>query len=111
MVSERDFYPPKGVREQARRGILWYERGHGGEGLVRKTIVEAKSIARGDKQSVDKIRRMRAWFARHSVDKQSDSWREGTADKPSPSQVAWALWGGDAGKTWSEDVMRRLERA
>lgn len=111
MVSEKDFYPPKGVREAARRGILWYENGHGGDGLVPKTIREAKSIARGEKQSTDKIRRMRAWFARHSVDKDSDSWRAGTPTKPSPSQVAWALWGGDAGHQWSKSVMNKLERS
>ena len=109
MISEKDFYPPAEVRKQARIGIKWYEQGHGGDGLVPKTIREARSIARGEKQSRDKVRRMRAWFARHSVDKQSKSWREGTPENPSPSQVAWALWGGDAGKRWAESVMSKIE--
>lgn len=110
MVSEQDFYPPPSVRDAAKRGIVWYENGHGGDGLVPKTVREARSIARGEKQSIDKVRRMRAWFARHSVDKQSKSWDEGTPSNPSPSQVAWALWGGDAGMSWANKVMRKLER-
>lgn len=110
MVSEQDFYPPKTVRDAARKGILWYEAGHGGDGLVPKTVREARSIARGEKQSVDKIRRMRAWFARHEVDKSSKSWKDGTPTNPSPSQVAWALWGGDSGKSWSNSVMKKVDR-
>jgi len=110
MISDRDFYPPKEAREAAKRGLRWVEGGHGGDGLQRATIREAKSIANGEKQKTDKIRRMRAWFARHSVDKQSKSWDEGTPTDPSPSQVAWALWGGDAGRSWANSVMGKLER-
>jgi len=111
MVSEKDFYPPKEVRKAAEKGLRWVKNGHGGDGLTRQTINEAKSIARGEKQKTDKVRRMRAWFARHAVDKQSDSWKEGTDVNPSPSQVAWALWGGDVGNSWSNEVMRKLERS
>lgn len=111
MISERDFYPPLEVRRAAEKGLRWHEQGHGGDGLQPQTVREARSIARGEKQSTNKIRRMRAWFARHTVDKSSRSWDEGTPTKPSPSQVAWALWGGDAGKSWSNKVMNKLERS
>lgn len=106
MASDRKLYPPKGVQEAAAKGVKWHGEGHGGDGLVPKTVTEAKSLARGSEQSIEKVRRMRAWFARHEVDKQSKSWREGTPSKPSPSQVAWALWGGDAGYAWAKSVMR-----
>jgi len=109
MISQKDFYPPVEVRKQARIGLKWYEEGHGGSGLVPKTIREARSIAKGEKQSLDKIRRMRAWFARHSVDKQSRSWINGTQENPSPSMVAWALWGGDEGRRWAKSVMAKVE--
>ena len=110
MISERDLSPPAGARSSCKKGLDWFKAGHGGNGLKDQTVDEARSIARGDKQKIEKVRRMRAWFARHAVDKQSDSWKEGTDDNPSPSQVAWELWGGDAGRSWSNEVMARLER-
>lgn len=72
-----------------------------------QTVREARSIASGDKQSINKIRRMRAWFARHEVDRSAANRAQ---DEPTPGEVAWQLWGGSAGKAWSERVMRQVER-
>lgn len=99
--------PPESVRIRAKLGLKWHEQGYSGDGLVPKTVREARSIANGEKQSVNKIRRMRAWFARHEVDRSAKN-REST--KPTPGEVAWELWGGDAGKVWAEKVMRQVER-
>ena len=101
------FTPPSGVREAMRRGLKWHEEGHSGSGLRPKTVAEARSIANGESQSVEKLTRMRAWFARHQVDRSAKN-RE--SDKPTPGEVAWELWGGDAGKSWSESVMSRVEK-
>lgn len=99
------FVPPAGVRAATKRGLKHHEMGHSGKGLVAKTVAEARSMSRGEAQSLDKVKRMRAWFARHEVDKQSPKWND-----PSPGKVAWDLWGGDAGKSWSEGIMRRVEK-
>lgn len=51
---------------------------------------------------------MRAYFARHEVDKKSDQFADRT--NPSAGYIAWLLWGGDAGKAWSEKIMARVEK-
>lgn len=99
------FVPPAGVRSAAKRGLKWHKEGLSGDGLVSRTVSEATSISKGESQSLDKVKRMRAWFSRHEVDKQSPKWND-----PSPGKVAWELWGGDAGKSWSEGIMRRVEK-
>lgn len=105
--SDERFSPPSGVREAMRRGLKWHEEGYSGEGLRPQTVAEARSIANGEAQGINKLTRMRAWFARHQVDRAAKN-RE--ADKPTPGEVAWELWGGDAGKSWSESVMSRVEK-
>ena len=50
---------------------------------------------------------MRAWFARHGA-----SEREAEARKSSNSKasIAWALWGGNAGRKWAAGMLREIER-
>jgi hypothetical protein len=105
--SGETFSPPAGVVEAVKRGLKWHEEGHSGAGLRPKTVSEAKSMASGEKQSLDKLTRMRAWFARHSVDRSAKNRED---DKPTPGEVAWELWGGDAGQSWAEGVMTRAEK-
>jgi HK97 family phage prohead protease len=81
---------PAWLRENARRGIAWYEDGYGGDGLVERTIREARAMAAGD-VSEDKAVRMAAWFARHMGDLDGIT---GEEDPPTPGMVAHALWGG-----------------
>lgn len=100
------FVPPAGVRSAMRRGLEWHEEGYSGDGLVQKTVREARSIANGEAQSIDKIKRMRAWFARHGAEGEYKM----ENGKPTPGKVAWELWGGDAGKRWAESIMSRVEK-
>lgn len=108
--SSSSLVPPQGVRDAAKRGLKWYEEGHGGDGLTDGAVQRARSLARGENQTPRQIKRMRSFFARHEVDKSSKSWREGTPAKPSPSQVAWALWGGDAGMSWSNSEAEKMNK-
>lgn len=105
--SDERFTPPAGVRESMRRGLKWHEDGYSGDGLRPQTVAEARSIANGESQGVDKLTRMRAWFARHQVDRSA---KNRDKDRPTPGEVAWELWGGDAGKSWSESIMSRVEK-
>jgi hypothetical protein len=47
---------------------------------------------------------MVSFFARHEVDKQAEGFSPGEEGYPSNGRIAWALWGGDPGKTWSENI-------
>ena len=54
---------------------------------------------------------MSAWFARHEVDKQGKGFSPGQDGYPSNGRVAWAAWGGDAGKSWSDARSKRIKKA
>lgn len=100
---------PQGARDEARRGLEWrreYNRGGTAVGVAR-----ARDIAGGRSLSLDTIGRMVSYFARHEVDKQGQGWSPGEEGYPSAGRIAWALWGGDAGRRWAESILDREEAA
>jgi HK97 family phage prohead protease len=103
------------MRAAARRGLAYYEEGKGGDGLVERTIREARAMAAGN-VTADKWVRIRAWIARHLVDLDSPAARPDSADYPSPGVVAHLLWGSGPSKraaqralTYAEGVVSRIE--
>ena len=42
--------------------------------------------------------------------KQAEGFSPGEKGYPSNGRIAWALWGGDAGKSWSEKIVKQSER-
>lgn len=106
-----NFTPPKGVQNECARGVKWYEEGHGGDGLVPESIRWARRLARGEDITPAKARKMRTWLARHEVDKEGEGFNPGEDGYPSPGRVAWALWGGDLAKPWSEKLVRQMDAA
>jgi len=97
---------PAAVKSEAKRGLDWrkeYGRGGIGPGQVtaRMLISNTMTIAR--------VRKMRAFLARHEVDKQGEGFKPGQKGFPSAGRIAWALWGGDPGVSWSNKVMRQVE--
>jgi len=102
-----DFTPPEGAREEAQRGLDW--RKEFGRGGTPVGWARARDIANGESLSPDTINRMVSYFARHEVDKQGEGWSPGERGYPSAGRIAWALWGGDAGKSWSAKVNRQME--
>lgn len=99
------YTPPKGARDEAARGLAWRrEFGRGGTAVG---VARARDIANGKALSLDTIGRMVSYFARHEVDKQGEGWSPGEDGYPSAGRIAWALWGGDAGRRWAESVYER----
>ena len=82
---------PQWMRDNFQRGLEWYDKGFGGNGLADSTISEAKAIAGGGLVSPDKAQRMAAWFARHMGDIEG---LDANTEPPTPGMVAHALWGG-----------------
>ena len=84
---------PVYIRTAARKGLDYYGQGLAGEGLVDRTVREARDLARGD-ITEDKVIRSNAWAQRHAVDldapKNSDS---GNDQFPGAGAVAHYLWG------------------
>ena len=111
-----DRTPPAYMRASARRGLDWYAEGKGGDGLVDRTIREARAMAAGDNLSEDKWKRIAAWIARHIGDLDSPDADPDSDNFPSPGVVAMALWGGGTTKrsarraqAYAEGVVTRLE--
>jgi len=102
---------PDYIRENAAKGLKFYEEGFGGDGLVARTIAEAKLMAEGH-VTLDKAKRMAAWFARHESDLNSDGAKEylNNNGDPSPSIVAWYLWGGNPADEFRMGAARWAER-
>jgi len=103
------------MRAAARRGLEYYEEGYGGDGLVERTIREARAMARGS-VTAEKWVRLRAWIARHLVDLDSPAARPDSDDYPSAGVVAHLLWGSGPSKraaqralSYAEGVVARIE--
>ncbi|WP_082473645.1 MULTISPECIES: DNA-binding protein [Xanthomonas] len=100
-----DLSPPKNVAQAAARGLkLREQHGRGGTAIG---VARARDLSAQKSLSAQTIRRMHAYFARHSVDKQGKGWADAKA--PSAGYIAWLLWGGDAGQRWAERVLRQLD--
>jgi hypothetical protein len=108
-----NFVPPKGVRDEAKRGLK-LRREHGRGGLSTKQasshgigsgVQRAATLASGGRVSPSTIKRMRSFFARHSA------YKEHHKDRTSAAYISWLLWGGDAGERWANKVYAQMERA
>lgn len=110
MVAASEGYaPPRGAREEAKRGLAWRrEYGRGGTAVG---IARARDIAAGKQLSASTIKRMVSFFARHEVDKQGKGWSPGSEGFPSNGRIAWALWGGNAGRSFANKVAKKLEKS
>ena len=110
VLKQESFQPPKGVQEAGQRALDWIAEGHAGSGFTDVGRARAAQLARGDSVSEETIRRMASFFARHSVNIGTEGWNSGEDGFPSPGRVAWDAWGGDAGRTWAETIVARLDR-
>jgi HK97 family phage major capsid protein len=104
-----DLMPNEGMRKEAQRYRDWKSDGEGGGTDVART--RASQILSGNELSADTVVTMSAWFARHEVDKQGKGFSPGEDGYPSNGRVAWAAWGGDAGKSWSDARSKRIKAA
>lgn len=104
--ADRGGIPPKGAQDAAERGLkLRREFGRGGTMVG---VARARDISNGVNLSESTVRRMKAYFDRHEVDKQGKDWDN--AERPSNGKIAWLLWGGDAGRTWATRLVERWNR-
>lgn len=100
------YTPPAGVRAEARRALEWIKEGEAGGGFTDVGRRRASQLANGQAVSLDTIKRMASYLARHQVDKQGKGWSPGEEGYPSPGRVAWAAWGGDPAVGWTNRVLR-----
>ena len=91
--------PTDGMKSAAARALAWKKEGK--RGGTRVGLARANQIVNGTTLSESTVARMYSFFSRHAVDKKATGFSSGEEGFPSPGRVAWDLWGGDAGYTWS----------
>lgn len=107
--------PPAYMRAAARRGLEYHEQGLSGDGLLPRTVREAREMAAG-RVTEDKWIRIAAWIARHLVDLDAPK-NSNPSDPqyPGAGLVAHLLWGSGPSKsaarralTYAEGVVERI---
>jgi len=83
------------VKQAAAQGI--------GSGVQRASDLKARAT-----MSPSTVKRMKAYFDRHASDYKLDA---GKSPKEDKGYVAGLLWGGEAGKSWANKVVRQMEAA
>jgi len=99
--------PTEGMKEDAQRGLDW--RREFGRGGTEVGIARARDIVNGKNLSDSTVKRMYSFFSRHEVDKKGKGFNQGEEGYPSNGRIAWALWGGDAGFSWSKRLVEQMK--
>ena len=108
-LKKTSFEVPASVRKAAAKGLeLRKEFGRGGLSTqeaskqgIGSGVARARDLIKG-KVSLETVKRMRSYFARHAVDAKAKGdesrgyW--GKDSNPSAGYIAWLLWGGSAGE-------------
>jgi hypothetical protein len=74
-------------------------------GMTAVGLARARDIQNKKALSPETVRRMKAYFDRHEVDKQGATW-----DQQGKGWQAWMGWGGDEGRTWANAIVERLNK-
>lgn len=68
-------------------------------GMTAVGIARARDLSNRRPLSINTIRRMKAYFDRHEIDKEGSSWPES-----GKGWQAWYGWGGDEGRYWAAEI-------
>lgn len=107
----KTYKPTSGMASAARRALKWKDEGKAGGTLV--GLARANQLKDREPLSASTVLRMFSFFSRHEPDKQATGFNSGEEGFPSKGRVAWDLWGGDGGYSWStakrNQIMRERE--
>lgn len=107
----KTYKPTSGMASAAKRALAWKDDGKPGGTLV--GLARANQLKDREPLSASTVLRMYSFFSRHEVDKQATGFNSGEEGFPTKGRVAWDLWGGDGGYTWStakrNQIMRERE--
>ena len=99
--------PTNGMKEEARKGLEW--RKEYGRGGTQTGVSRARDIINGD-LSLSSIKRMFSFFSRHENNKAKHYSAKENDGGPTAWRIAWALWGGNAGFSWSKKKVKEIAR-
>jgi len=104
----KTYKPTSGMASAARRALKWKQEGKAGGTLV--GLARANQLKDRDPLSASVVLRMYSFFSRHEVDKRATGFNSGEEGFPSKGRVAWDLWGGDGGYSWSSAKRNQIMR-
>lgn len=104
-LEDIDLTVNEGMIEEAKKGLEWRkEYGRGGTEVGVKTA----NMIINNTMTIDRVKKMYAYFKRHEVYQDSEGFEAGEEGYPSNSRIAHALWGGDSGYSWSEKKRNQI---
>lgn len=106
-LDDLNLKPTEAMVAEAKRGLAWRDEFNRGGTAV--GIARARDIANGKNLSPDTVMRMYSFFSRHEVDKKGQGFSGGDGF-PSNGRIAWALWGGDPGQSWSRKLAAQIQK-
>ena len=104
----KTYKPTSGMASAAKRALKWKSEGKAGGTLV--GLARANQLKDRDPLSASVVLRMYSFFSRHEVDKKATGFYSGQEGFPSKGRVAWDLWGGDGGYSWSTSKRNQIMR-
>jgi HK97 family phage prohead protease len=108
-AQAKTFEPPKAVQDEAQKALGWIADGFAGDGFTAVGRRRASQLANGEPVSLDTLKRMQSYFARHEPDTEAEGFNSGETGYPTPGRVAWSAWGGNPGRTWSKETLTMNE--
>jgi hypothetical protein len=108
-IRQVNLTAPAFMRAAARQGLRYYEEGLAGDGLVDRTVREARAMVSGS-VTADKWVRLRAWISRHLVDLDSPAANPNNENYPSAGVVAHLLWGSGPSKRAAQRTLAYADR-
>lgn len=107
LKAKEDYIPTDKMAANAKKGLeLRAEFGRGGTAVG---VARANQLIDKENLSEETVKRMFSYFSRHEVDKDAEGFREGEEGYPSAGKIAWLLWGGDEGFSWSKNIVADLK--
>lgn len=108
LIEEESFIPPESVAKEAQQAIDAKEKyGNKVKGGTQIGWTRAHQLANKENISIDTIKRMVSFFARHEgnqkVQDKSFPWSDN-------GYTAWKIWGGDSGKSWANKILNQYEK-
>ena len=104
----KTYKPTSGMATAAKRALKWKDEGKPGGTLV--GLARANQLKDREPLSASTVLRMYSFFSRHEVDKGAAGFYAGQEGYPSKGRVAWDLWGGDGGYSWSKTKRNQIMR-
>ena len=105
-MPARTFVPPPALASAARAGLRARAASPPSQrGMTPVGLARARQLAARRPLSERTVRRMKAYFDRHAIDKRGATW-----SARGKGWQAWNGWGGDAGRAWANRIIGQLDK-